>query len=108
LTLTGDRPDAVVIAEDVVAETFLAAFRARDRYDTSWPDARPWLFAIVTKELARHHRSEKARYRALTRSPVDRPTDELAERVAGYVSAQATRWPPPWPASQRGTGTCCC
>jgi RNA polymerase sigma factor (sigma-70 family) len=81
------------IAEDVVAEAFLAAFRARDRYDTSRPDARPWLFAIVTKELARHHRREKARYRALARSPVEPPPDELAEQVAGYVSAQAARRP---------------
>jgi RNA polymerase sigma-70 factor (ECF subfamily) len=32
-------------AEDIVAETFLAAFRQRDGYDTSRADARPWLTA---------------------------------------------------------------
>jgi RNA polymerase sigma-70 factor (ECF subfamily) len=32
------------LAEDVTAETSLAAFRHRDRYDTTRPDARPWLY----------------------------------------------------------------
>ena len=76
-------------AEDVVAETFLAAFRARARYDTEQPVARPWLYGILSKELAGHHRAERARYRALARSQVDPATDDLADRVAGYVSAQA-------------------
>ena len=35
------------LAEDVTAETFLAAFRHRDRYDTTRPDARPWLYGIA-------------------------------------------------------------
>ena len=35
------------LAEDVTAETFLAAFRHRDRYDTNRPDARPWLYGIA-------------------------------------------------------------
>jgi RNA polymerase sigma-70 factor (ECF subfamily) len=81
------------IAEDVVAETFLAAFRGRERYDTGRPDARPWLFAIVTKELARHHRAEQARYRALARTGPEPVQDVLAERVATYVSAAAARGP---------------
>jgi hypothetical protein len=42
-------PDFV---EDVVAETFLAAFSRRDSYDVSRRDARPWLFGIVTREIA--------------------------------------------------------
>lgn len=79
------------VAEDVVAETFLAAFRARERYDTNQPVARPWLFGILTKELAGHHRAERARYRALARSGVDPAAEELADRVAGYVTAQAVR-----------------
>ena len=79
------------VAEDVVAETFLAAFRARKRYDTSRPDARPWLFAIVTKELARHHRCERARYRALARTWPEPVEDLLADRGAGSVSAAAAR-----------------
>jgi Sigma-70 region 2 len=39
------------LADDLVAETFLRAFAARERYDTSRPDARPWLFGIATNPL---------------------------------------------------------
>ncbi|QFG24162.1 RNA polymerase sigma factor [Actinomadura sp. WMMB 499] len=78
-------------AEDVVGDTFLAAFGARHRYDLSRPDARPWLFGIATKLVARHHRSEAARYRALRRSPVDGPVEGPAERVADGLTAAAVR-----------------
>jgi RNA polymerase sigma-70 factor (ECF subfamily) len=77
------------VAEDVVAETFLAAFRALDRYDPSRPDARAWLFAIMTKQLARYHRTERARYRALAKAALEPAVTEFAERVDGYVSAAA-------------------
>ncbi|RSN66581.1 RNA polymerase sigma factor [Actinomadura sp. WAC 06369] len=78
-------------AEDVVGETFLAAFGKRHRYDLSRPDARPWLFGIATKLVARHHRAEAARYRALRRAPVDGPAEGPAERVADGVTALAAR-----------------
>ncbi|GGU97221.1 DNA-directed RNA polymerase sigma-70 factor [Actinomadura cremea] len=78
-------------AEDVVGETFLAAFGGRHRYDLSRPDARPWLFGIATKLVARHHRAEAARYRALRRSPVDGAVEGPAERVADGVTASAVR-----------------
>jgi RNA polymerase sigma-70 factor (ECF subfamily) len=77
------------VAEDVVAEAFLAAFRGLDRYDISRPDARAWLFGIVTKQLARYHRTERARYRALARAASEPAVIEFAERVDGYVSAAA-------------------
>ncbi len=35
-------------AEDLVAETFLAAFGKRRGYDLSYTDARPWLYGIAT------------------------------------------------------------
>jgi len=75
------------VADDVVAETFLAMFRGLERYDTSRPDARAWLYAIATKELARHHRTERARYRTLARAASEPAVTEFAERVDGYVSA---------------------
>ncbi|WP_026402362.1 RNA polymerase sigma factor [Actinomadura rifamycini] len=78
-------------AEDVVGETFLAAFGKRHRYDLSRPDARPWLFGIATKLVARHHRAEAARYRALRRAPLDGPAEGPAERVADGVTALAAR-----------------
>ncbi|MFC6931541.1 RNA polymerase sigma factor [Actinomadura yumaensis] len=78
-------------AEDVVGDTFLAAFGRRRRYDLAQPDARPWLFGIATKLVARHHRAEAARYRALRRSPVDGPVEGPADRVAAGVTARASR-----------------
>jgi RNA polymerase sigma factor (sigma-70 family) len=79
------------IADDLVAATFLAAFRARRRYDLARESARPWLFGILTKEIARRHRTEKARFRALERAWSDRPADGLADQVAADVTAQAAR-----------------
>jgi RNA polymerase sigma factor (sigma-70 family) len=80
-------------AEDVVADTFLAAFRRRRDYDLTRPDARPWLFGIVTKEIARRHRAEQARYRALARAATDDAVPGFADRVAAEVSAEAVRGP---------------
>lgn len=78
-------------AEDVVGETFLVAFSKRDRYDLAQPDARPWLFGIATKLVARQHRTEGAHYRALRRSPVEGPAEGPADRVAAGVTASAAR-----------------
>ncbi|MEU4513602.1 sigma-70 family RNA polymerase sigma factor [Nonomuraea wenchangensis] len=78
-------------AEDLVGETFLVAFSRRRSYDLAYPDARPWLFGILTKLISRHHRSEAARYRALLRAPVEHTTESPADRVAAGVSAQAVR-----------------
>ncbi|MGA4995281.1 RNA polymerase sigma factor [Nonomuraea bangladeshensis] len=78
-------------AEDLVGETFLVAFSRRRSYDLAYPDARPWLFGILTKLISRHHRSEAARYRALLRAPVERTIESPADRVAAGVSAQAVR-----------------
>jgi len=81
------------LAEDVVAESFMAAFRARKGYDTGRPDARPWLFAIVNQHIARHHRRESAHYKALLRMKHDHGEEALADRVAGIATAQTWRQP---------------
>jgi RNA polymerase sigma-70 factor, ECF subfamily len=78
-------------ADDLVAGTFLAAFRGRARYDLTRPDARPWLFGILTKEIARARRTESARWRALARSAPELPVDGLADQVAADVTARAQR-----------------
>ena len=80
-------------ADDVVAATFLAAFQARRRYDLERASARPWLFGILTKELARRQRTERARLHALARAWPDGPADGLADRVADDVTAQAANGP---------------
>ncbi|MEU4404485.1 RNA polymerase sigma factor [Streptosporangium sp. NPDC023963] len=55
-------------ADDVAADTFLAAFRQRERYDLSRRDARAWLFGIATNLIRRHRRDEVRLYRALERA----------------------------------------
>lgn len=48
------------VADDVVADTFLAAFRARSRFDASrGSDALPWLLGVATRVLARHRDAER-------------------------------------------------
>jgi RNA polymerase sigma factor (sigma-70 family) len=80
-------------AEDVVAETFLVAFRIRGRYDPGRPDARPWLLGILTRELGRRRRAEAARYRLLAALPGPEHHDGPAEAVARAVTAHAARAP---------------
>jgi RNA polymerase sigma-70 factor (ECF subfamily) len=70
------------------------AFQQREAYDLERPDARPWLFGILTKKLARHYRTEKARYRAIARAtPETADGVDPAERVAARVAAGAVRAP---------------
>lgn len=79
------------IAEDIVAETFLVAFRRRASYDGNRTDARPWLYGIATNVIRRHRRDEVRALRALERTGVDPVMAEsFAERVDGRVSAAET------------------
>ncbi|MBO4273692.1 sigma-70 family RNA polymerase sigma factor [Microbispora triticiradicis] len=80
-------------ADDVTAETFFVAFRKRHRYDTSRPDARPWLYGIAGNLISGHRRAEVRRLRALARAPHDageRGAHE-EERGAERASAAALR-----------------
>jgi RNA polymerase sigma factor (sigma-70 family) len=82
-------PDA---ADDIVAETFLLAFRQRDKYDQARPDARPWLYGISTNLIGRHRRAEIRQYRALARQRsfdmrADPVTESFTDRVDDRVSA---------------------
>jgi RNA polymerase sigma factor (sigma-70 family) len=74
------------IAQDLLAETFLVAFRRRDAYDLARPDARPWLYGIAGNLVRRHHRSEARMLSAYARTgvdPITEPTDEASlDRLA--------------------------
>jgi RNA polymerase sigma factor (sigma-70 family) len=85
-----ERRLGVTFAEDVVAETFLVAFRQRNDYQLTRADARPWLYGIATNLIGRHRRSEIRQYRALARTGVDLVTESFADRVDAIVSAGAT------------------
>ena len=77
-------PDA---ADDIVAETFLLAFRQRDSYDQTRVDARPWLYGIATNLIGRHRRAEIRLYRALARTGADPVTESFTDQVDDRVSA---------------------
>lgn len=42
------------VADDLLTEVWLRAFRGRHGYDTRWPDARPWLYGIARNMLRSH------------------------------------------------------
>jgi RNA polymerase sigma factor (sigma-70 family) len=93
-------------ADDIVAETFLTAFRLRGSYDLERTDARPWLYGIATRMIQRHRRAEVRGLRALARTgadPVLEPfTDRIDSRVAaGAVSRELARAIAALPAAHR-------
>jgi RNA polymerase sigma-70 factor (ECF subfamily) len=77
------------LADDLASETFLTAFARRDRYDLERADARPWLFGIASNLVARHHRAEQRRYRAMARTGVDEVSEGHADQVVVRVDASA-------------------
>jgi RNA polymerase sigma factor (sigma-70 family) len=80
------------VADDLVAETFLAAFAKRDRYDLGHPDARPWLYGIATNLVGQHRRDEARQYRISQAAATAEPqVPGHADRVAADVTAQAMR-----------------
>lgn len=77
-------------ADDIVAETFLVAFRRRDGYDLAHPNAAPWLFGIATNLIGARRRAEARMYRAYARTGIDPLADESHDqRIVEVVSAQA-------------------
>jgi RNA polymerase sigma-70 factor (ECF subfamily) len=69
-------------ADDLVAETFLVAFRQRGGYDPGQPSARPWLYGIATRLVSRRRRDEVRFFRAIARTGIDPAADPVAEPVA--------------------------
>jgi RNA polymerase sigma factor (sigma-70 family) len=68
------------VADDLVAEVWLRAFRSRSKFDLHYPDARPWLYGIARNVLSSH-------WRQLTKAPplvpaaISDPWPELEERL---------------------------
>jgi RNA polymerase sigma factor (sigma-70 family) len=79
------------LAEDVVGEVFLTAFRRRDSYDGAYPDARPWLYGIATNVISRYRHAEARSYRVLARTGADPVTACPDEDVLARVAASAQR-----------------
>lgn len=79
-------------AEDVVADTFLAAFQRRGAYDWGRPDARPWLYGIASNVIGKRRRTETSLYRAYIRSGVH-PAETADTQVEDGINTLAVNRP---------------
>jgi len=76
-------------ADDLVAETFLVAFRQRASYDPEQPSARPWLYGIATRLVSRRRRDEVRFFRAIARTGIDPAANPITEPVADVGARRA-------------------
>ncbi|ONI78939.1 hypothetical protein ALI144C_29770 [Actinosynnema sp. ALI-1.44] len=78
-------------AEDLVAETFVAAWADRARYEPERAEIRVWLYGIATNLCRRHRRQELRALAATARAGGQESLmmDGPADVVAGQVDAQA-------------------
>jgi RNA polymerase sigma factor (sigma-70 family) len=79
------------LAEDVTAETFLAAFRGRGTYDLSRGSARPWLYGIAVRQIGKRRRAERRYRQALGRVPAEPVAADFGDRSADRATAQQLR-----------------
>jgi RNA polymerase sigma factor (sigma-70 family) len=80
------------LADDLLSETFLVAFRRRAAYLAVHIEVRPWLFGIATNVLRGHVRAEQRRYRALARAAAEPGTaPEDPGDAADRLDAEALR-----------------
>lgn len=73
------------LADRVTTRTFVDAFHTRDEYRDRGADARPWLYGIAVRHIARHHRRERRLLLAYARrgpSILREPQLAAAQRTA--------------------------
>jgi RNA polymerase sigma factor (sigma-70 family) len=81
------------LADDLLSETFLVAFRRRADYRAEHVEVRPWLLGIATNVVRGHQRSERRRYRALARAGAEPAATAGSEEIHARVDAAALRGP---------------
>ena len=74
---TGDR----MLAEDVLADTFERALRARGRFDRRKSSEKTWIYTIALNRLRDHSRRQAAEGRALERAQADTAADPGVDAV---------------------------
>src|SRR4051812_11503401 len=82
------------LADDLLSETFLVAFRRRASYREVHVEVRPWLIGIATNLVHGQVRAERRRYRALARAAAqpDAHSEEPGDS-ADRLDAEALRGP---------------
>ncbi len=81
-------PDA---ADDIAAETFLAAFRKREKFDPARGSVRPWLYGMATNLVGSHRRAQLRYFAALARTPAIGAVEDHGELVADQLTASSQR-----------------
>ncbi|MFD5870552.1 RNA polymerase sigma factor [Streptomyces sp. NPDC060322] len=79
--LTGDWSTA----EEVLSETFLAAWRTRHSVEPEGDSLRPWLLGIATNKARNANRGIGRRLAFLSRQPAPEPVADIADTTAGRV-----------------------
>jgi RNA polymerase sigma factor (sigma-70 family) len=75
------------LADDLAAETFVAAFDRRRDYDLGRVDARPWLYGIASNLLRNQWRSERRRLLAYARAAAETDAGVDADAVLDRADA---------------------
>ncbi|MBB5960347.1 RNA polymerase sigma-70 factor (ECF subfamily) [Saccharothrix tamanrassetensis] len=75
-------------AEDHLQNTFLVAWRKRDRLRLERDSALPWLLAVATNVVRSDRRTVARRLRLFHRVPVEQPIPDHADQVAARVDDQ--------------------
>ncbi|WP_328584372.1 RNA polymerase sigma factor [Streptomyces sp. NBC_00370] len=86
LRLTGDWS----AAEEVMSETFLAAWRTRERLEPDGGSLRPWLLGIATHKVHNANRSRRRRLAFLAHRPPPPAVADFAEETAGRIDDART------------------
>jgi RNA polymerase sigma-70 factor (ECF subfamily) len=78
-------------AEDVVQETFIRAWRARDRFDTSLGTLRTWLFTIARRVVIDQARSRAIRQADPLPADLALADDEVERAMTSWQVEEALR-----------------
>ncbi|MFF8968655.1 RNA polymerase sigma factor [Streptomyces sp. NPDC014995] len=81
LRLTGNWSEA----EEAMSETFLAAWRTRDKVEPEGGSLKPWLLGIATHKAHNANRGLRRRLVFLARSPAPRPVEDFADETVGRI-----------------------
>lgn len=77
-----------VEAGDVLGDVFLAAFETRDRYDSKYASALPWLYGIASNVLGKRFRQRASELRMLERMVAQNDLEDPADAVLASLDAQ--------------------